>query len=198
MRTRQQAGRSRSQRQAAASAQQPTRRSQRLADRQQAHQARSQTDSVPSAACAGEVQAAMAKSRANGRRRNAVVAEGCRTVPEAPMPARPAGLWDQLPPELLDIVLELCCAKKLAMLETTCSFFRRTKTIQNIAETRLRAIPRAKGTVPNRKCAPWLLCCACVCVCWQQTLQLAHTRQWRSGSGWVYRADTIPAHHAWC
>ena len=197
MRTRQQAGRSRSQRQAAASAQQPTRRSQRLADRQQAQQARSQTDSVPSAACASELQAAMAKSRAKGRRRNAVVAEGCRTVPEAPMPARPAGLWDQLPPELLDIVLELCCAKKLAMLETTCSFFRRTKTIQNIAETRLRAIPRAKGTVPNRKCASGC-CAALVCVCWQQQTQLARTRQWRGGSGRGYCAEAFLAPHAWC
>jgi hypothetical protein len=37
------------------------------------------------------------------------------------------------------------------MLETTCSFFRRTNTIQNVSESRLRAIPRAKGTLPNRK-----------------------------------------------
>lgn len=146
MRTRQQAAR-RGQRQAANAT--PTRRSQRLAERN-AQKGKPPTDSVPSAACASELQAAMAQSRARGRRRNAVVAEGCR-LPEPPMPARPAGLWDQLPPELLDMVLDLCCAKKLAMLETTCSFFRRTNTIMNVSESRLRAIPRAKGTLPNRK-----------------------------------------------
>lgn len=67
------------------------------------------------------------------------------------MPARPAGLWDLLPPELLDMILDLCCPKKLAMLETSCSFFRKTKMIQTVAETRLRAIPRAKGTTPASK-----------------------------------------------
>jgi hypothetical protein len=100
----------------------------------------------------------MTKSRARARRRNAVVAENCRAH-EEPAPARPAGLWDLLPPELLDIILEQCCAKKLAMLETSCSFFRKTKKIATVAETRLRAIPRAKGTVPDPKCVAWAHAC---------------------------------------
>lgn len=105
----------------------------------------------------------MAKSRARARRRNAVVAENCRNH-EEPAPARPAGLWDLLPPELLDLILEQCCAKKLAMLETSCSFFRKTKKIATVAESRLRAIPRAKGTVPDPKCVAWAHArAACTC-----------------------------------
>lgn len=150
MRTRQAARRNRSQRQAAAP-EAPTRRSQRIAGRQAQQQ--SQADSVPSAECASDLQAAMAKSRAKGRRRNAVIAESCRTTEEQP-PARPAGLYDLLPPELLDLVLEKCCTKKLAMLETTCSYFRKTNRIQNIAEARLREIARAKGTKPDPKYVP--------------------------------------------
>jgi hypothetical protein len=79
-----------------------------------------------------------------------VVAESCRTANEPP-PARPAGLWDLLPPELLDQILDKCCTKKLAMLETTCSYFRKTNKIQAIAEARLREIARAKGTKPDPK-----------------------------------------------
>lgn len=95
----------------------------------------------------------MAKSRARGRRRNAVVAESCRTPEASPLPCRPAGLFDVLPPELLDLVLDKCNTKQLAMLETSCSFFRRTNLIRSVAETRLRAIPRAKGTVPDPRSA---------------------------------------------
>jgi hypothetical protein len=100
----------------------------------------------------------MAHNRARGRRRNAVTATRQRSPsptqqsqqPE-PLPCRPAGLWDSLPPEILDGILALCTAPQLAMLETSCSYFRRTKIIQTIAETRLRAIPRAKGTVPDAR-----------------------------------------------
>jgi hypothetical protein len=56
-----------------------------------------------------------------------------------------------LPPELLEMILDKCSATQLAKLETSCSFFRRTKVIQTVAEARLRAIPRAKGTVPDRR-----------------------------------------------
>lgn len=150
MRTRQQAqaAHRRSQRQPAAATPGPTRRSQRIANRNAQSQ---QADSVPSAECASELQAAMAKSRAKSRRRHGVCAESCGHAAADPMPARPAGLWDLLPPELLDMILDLCCPKKLAMLETSCSFFRKTKMIQTVAETRLRAIPRAKGTTPASK-----------------------------------------------
>lgn len=147
MRTRQQAARRKSQRQQAA---EPTRRSQRLAERKEAQSKPAETP----AQCSSELQAAMAKSRAQGRRRNAVVAENRASAEAAPAPvsSRPAGLWDALPPELLDVILDKCTAKQLAMLETSCSFFKRTKMIQTIAESRLRAIPRAKGTVPDRRC----------------------------------------------
>jgi hypothetical protein len=159
--------RRRSQRHApAAAAATPTRRSQRLADRRTAQEQQQQQQQTEqrgkaaaqptSTAAGGEdlLQAAMASSRARGRRRNAVIAADKRpSTPAAvtPLPCRPAGLWDLLPPEVLDIILERCSAKQLAMLETSCSYFRRTRTVQTIAETRLRAIPRAKGTVPDPK-----------------------------------------------
>lgn len=51
--------------------------------------------------------------------------------------------------ELVDIILEKCTCKQLAMLETTSSYFERTNIVENIAEMRLKAIPRAKGMAPN-------------------------------------------------
>lgn len=152
MRTRQQSSRRRSQ---AASNPTPTRRSQRIAERNSRHtQSLQNASSLPlSAECKTELQAAMSRSRAKGRRRNAVVAESIRAQEPAPLPSRPAGLWDLLPPELLDIILDKCSAQQLAMLETACSFFRRTKLIQSVAESRLRAIPRAKGTMPDSRSA---------------------------------------------
>lgn len=59
------------------------------------------------------------------------------------------GYFAQLPQELLDLVLEQCSCKQLAMLETSCSYFKRTGLTENVAELRLKAIPRAKGMVPN-------------------------------------------------
>jgi hypothetical protein len=59
------------------------------------------------------------------------------------------GLFDRLPDELIDAVLDNCCAKKLALLRTTCSYFSRVKVVENLAEIRLRSIPRAKGIIPN-------------------------------------------------
>jgi hypothetical protein len=69
------------------------------------------------------------------------------------VPCRPAGLLDKLPPELLEMILGKCSAQQLAMLETTCSFFRCTKMITTMSESRLRAIPRAKGTTPDKRSA---------------------------------------------
>lgn len=148
MRTRYQDNRRRSLRLAPTTAQ-PTRRSQRIADRS-TNEEPSKLETMPLAEVASDMQAAMANNRARGRRRNGVIAENCRTA-EPPLPSRPAGLWDMLPPELLELILDKCSATQLAMLETTCSFFRRTKVIQTVAETRLMAIPRAKGTVPDRR-----------------------------------------------
>lgn len=148
MRTRYQDSRRRSLRLAPTTAQ-PTRRSQRIADRSTTED-QSKSDTVPSTELASDIQAAMANNRARGRRRNGVIAESCRTA-APPLPSRPAGLWDMLPPELLEMILDKCSATQLAKLETCCSFFRRTKVIQTVAEARLRAIPRAKGTVPDRR-----------------------------------------------
>lgn len=60
-----------------------------------------------------------------------------------------SGLWTLLPQELVDLILDRCSAKQLAMLETTCSFFKRTNMVENVAELRLKTIPRAKGMIPN-------------------------------------------------
>eukprot|EP00878_Enallax_costatus_P034396 GHUV01038130.1.p1 GENE.GHUV01038130.1~~GHUV01038130.1.p1 ORF type:complete len:576 (+),score=117.41 GHUV01038130.1:80-1807(+) len=60
-----------------------------------------------------------------------------------------SGLWSLLPQELLDGILEMCTCKQLAMLETTSSYFKSTKIIESVAELRLKAIPRAKGMMPN-------------------------------------------------
>eukprot|EP00775_Hariotina_reticulata_P012779 gene12779-12908_t len=59
------------------------------------------------------------------------------------------GLFDVLPDELIDAILDSCCAKQLALLRTTCSYFSQVKAVESLAEIRLRSIPRAKGIIPN-------------------------------------------------
>ncbi|GIL46666.1 hypothetical protein Vafri_3601 [Volvox africanus] len=61
------------------------------------------------------------------------------------------GLWSLLPDELVENILNLCTTHQLGMLETTCTYFRRTSFIDRIAKQRLKAVPRARGLKPNRK-----------------------------------------------
>ncbi|PNW75480.1 hypothetical protein CHLRE_12g528350v5 [Chlamydomonas reinhardtii] len=62
-----------------------------------------------------------------------------------------AGLWSRLPDELVDNILNLCTTHQLGMLETSCTYFRRSSFIERIAKQRLKAVPRARGLKPNRK-----------------------------------------------
>lgn len=91
------------------------------------------------------------------------------------------GLWDLLPTELLDMIIEKCGPRQLACLETTCNYFRNVKKLDNVCYERLKLIPRAKGMEPNRMWVVWepemvgvcmhvvfnrLVClCGCMCVC---------------------------------
>ncbi|EFJ45476.1 hypothetical protein VOLCADRAFT_82232 [Volvox carteri f. nagariensis] len=61
------------------------------------------------------------------------------------------GLWSLLPDELVENILNLCTTHQLGMLETTCTYFRRSSFIDRIAKQRLKAVPRARGLKPNRK-----------------------------------------------
>eukprot|EP00877_Chromochloris_zofingiensis_P012093 jgi/Chrzof1/7137/Cz02g12140.t1 len=62
-----------------------------------------------------------------------------------------SGFLAGLPQELLDDILDRCTAVQLAQLETTCLFFKATKIVQNTAESKLKAVPRAKGLAPNKR-----------------------------------------------
>lgn len=73
-----------------------------------------------------------------------------------------SGFLAGLPQELLDDILDRCTAVQLAQLETTCLFFKATKIVQNTAESKLKAVPRAKGLAPNKRyvhlrCLPTVL-----------------------------------------
>ncbi|KXZ52811.1 hypothetical protein GPECTOR_8g197 [Gonium pectorale] len=61
------------------------------------------------------------------------------------------GLWSLLPDELMENILNMCTTQQLGMLETTCSYFRRSSLIDRIAKLRLKAVPRARGLKPNRR-----------------------------------------------
>ncbi|KAF6264241.1 regulator of chromosome condensation 1/beta-lactamase-inhibitor protein II [Scenedesmus sp. NREL 46B-D3] len=86
----------------------------------------------------------------NRKRRAAIVQSPSANKKMKPVPML-SGLWDLLPPELVDAILDMCTARQLAKLETTCSYWRQTQMIANIAEVRMRAVPRARGMEPNRK-----------------------------------------------
>lgn len=53
----------------------------------------------------------------------------------------------------MELILQKCTPQQLGMLETTCSFFYKTGIAERVALTQLKAIPRAKGLRPNKKCA---------------------------------------------
>jgi hypothetical protein len=61
------------------------------------------------------------------------------------------GYFDWLPIEVTQLVLDCCTAQQLAALETTCRYFRESMIIEQTAELKLKAIPRSRGLVPNRK-----------------------------------------------
>jgi hypothetical protein len=53
--------------------------------------------------------------------------------------------------QLLEIILRQCGPAQLAMLESTCQFFRSSKLLERIAKHKLKAVPRARGLRPCRK-----------------------------------------------
>ncbi|KAG1671551.1 hypothetical protein FOA52_011273 [Chlamydomonas sp. UWO 241] len=63
---------------------------------------------------------------------------------------RESGLWGELPWEVVDSILALCTPTKLVMLASTCTYFRGHATIERIAQTQLRAIPRARSLKPAK------------------------------------------------
>lgn len=66
-----------------------------------------------------------------------------------------SGYWAVLPDEILESILNLCSNSQLGMLESTCSFFRRSGIVERLAKTRLKGVPRARGLKANRKQRPW-------------------------------------------
>ena len=65
--------------------------------------------------------------------------------------AAPTGYFDWLPTEVTQVILDRCTAQQLAALETTCRYFRDSMIVEQTALAKLKAIPRSKGLVPNRK-----------------------------------------------
>jgi hypothetical protein len=55
-------------------------------------------------------------------------------------------------PQVTDFILKKCTTQQLGMLETTCTFFSKSGITDRVALGHLRAIPRAKGLRPNKKC----------------------------------------------
>ncbi|GBF91109.1 ultraviolet-B receptor-like [Raphidocelis subcapitata] len=60
------------------------------------------------------------------------------------------GLWELLPNELLDMVLERCGPRQLGRLEASCKYFKNVRRLDEMCYERLKAVPRAKGMEPNR------------------------------------------------
>lgn len=131
-----------------AAPEQPRRRSQRLARKaQQQGTTNNTTTSCIIPAAVTDAQPPQPPQQRSRKRRAAVAVSP--PTKKARLDPSLSGLWDLLPPELLDIILDKCSARQLAKLETTCSYWRHTKTIANLAEMRLKAIPRARGMEPN-------------------------------------------------
>ena len=155
---------------------QPQRRSQRLIARrtrlaEAAEQQQSDEDShedAPAAALPARRRGMGACSKASLRGPGAPAASPLRPVVPLRRPAagrraagRPAkrprrepeltGLFDTLPSELVDMIIDVCGPRQLARLESTCNYFRSVRKLDAIAYDRLKAIPRAKGMEPNRR-----------------------------------------------
>ncbi|KAF8068311.1 UVR8 [Scenedesmus sp. PABB004] len=126
------------------------RRSQRIASRRASAAAAGAAGAAGAAAAGAPPGPAAPRGRKRNGARAARPAAALAKRARADEP-RASGLLDLLPLHILDAVLELCTARQLAMLETTCAFFRRGRMLENIAEARLKAVPRAKGMEPNPK-----------------------------------------------
>lgn len=53
--------------------------------------------------------------------------------------------------QLFRIIIKNCSAAQLAMLQASCTSFRKCTIIQSIARQRLKAIPRAQGLKPRKR-----------------------------------------------
>jgi hypothetical protein len=128
---------------------QPTRRSQRLiARRSKQHEQEDEPGAVTAcdAPAPGPAAAIVPLRRpATGRRLPA------RPVKRVCREPQLTGLWDTLPTELVDIIINFCGPRQLARLETTCTYFKTVRKLDSICFERLKAIPRAKGMQPNRR-----------------------------------------------
>eukprot|EP00879_Flechtneria_rotunda_P012690 GHRR01013251.1.p1 GENE.GHRR01013251.1~~GHRR01013251.1.p1 ORF type:complete len:372 (+),score=62.04 GHRR01013251.1:2010-3125(+) len=120
----------------------PLRRSQRIIDRQE-------TKDRQRALVAETEQPPTKQPKKCQRKRHAITA--AHSPPHKKVRSVPmlSGYLEALPQELLDVVLEKCSARQLAVLETSCRYFR--PLVENIAQFRIKAIPRAKGLTPNTK-----------------------------------------------
>mmetsp|Transcript_8992 Transcript_8992/g.15604 ORF Transcript_8992/g.15604 Transcript_8992/m.15604 type:complete len:661 (+) Transcript_8992:155-2137(+) len=83
--------------------------------------------------------------------RSGLLTDGSLLISCLPAEVEHCGLWGQLPEELLEIILRQCTPVQLAMLESTCRFFRGNKLIEKIAKHKLRTVPRARGFKPSRR-----------------------------------------------
>jgi hypothetical protein len=123
----------------------PSRRSQRLRDRAATSPDSEAPESLPPPP---PLAKAPLRRAVSGQRSTPRAAKRPRcSVPEL------TGLWELLPNELLDIVLERCGPRQLARLETTCKYFKSVRRLDDICYERLKAVPRAKGMEPNRRWA---------------------------------------------
>lgn len=59
------------------------------------------------------------------------------------------GLWSLLPGEVVEAILNNCSPIKLAMLQSTCKYFRSCSLIEKIAKHSLKAVPRARSLKPS-------------------------------------------------
>lgn len=63
-------------------------------------------------------------------------------------PAPPLCTWAQL----IESILSSCSPSKLAMLQSTCRFFRQSAVIERIAKQSLKSVPRARSLKPSARC----------------------------------------------
>lgn len=66
-------------------------------------------------------------------------------------PAPPLCTWAQL----IESILSSCSPSKLAMLQSTCRFFRQSAVIERIAKQSLKSVPRARSLKPSARCGQY-------------------------------------------
>lgn len=105
---------------------------------------------APTSSAAAPAGAAVPQRPAGLRRAAAGRREPARPPKRVRGEPQLTGLFDTLPSELVDLVIDACDPRQLARLEATCSYFKSTKKLDTICFDRLKAVPRAKGMEPNR------------------------------------------------